>query len=381
MQVLVLGSGQLARMLSLDGAPLNINVQAYEHHTQQILHPLTLSPSSLTLEQAISQADVITSEFEHIPHDVLAICKASGKFYQLDRAIKVGGDRALEKQLLEKCGIKNTHHRVFNTKSAYEDAVAALGIPLVLKSTLAGYDGKGQWRLKDSADIANTWNEIETFLAQAEAGENAAILAEEFISFDREVSIIGARNAKGEIETYPLTENHHTNGVLSFSVPKPESQALQAQAKEIFEKLVTELDYVGVLAIEFFDCKGELLVNEIAPRVHNSGHWTQQGATTSQFENHLRAVCSLPLGSTEILRPSAMINILGTDALPLTLLTMDEVHQHWYGKAPRKGRKMGHINVTATDFASLRERLKEVISHLPAEHFPELEQIIEKALA
>lgn len=174
--------------------------------------------------------------------------------------------------------------------------------------------------------------------------DNQAIVAEEFVPFDREVSLIGTRGKDGSIVIYPLTENVHTHGVLSLSTALVGNDALQAQAEAMFEALADTLNYVGVLAIEFFDVDGQLLVNEIAPRVHNSGHWTQQGAETCQFENHLRAVTGLPLGSTRLIRPTAMINILGEELLPTAILADPHCHIHWYGKEKRPGRKMGHIN-------------------------------------
>ncbi len=307
MHVLVLGAGQLARMMSLAGAPLNIQISAYDVTTGDVVHPLTLHLLGHGLEQAIEHVDVITAEFEHIPHDVLAICQASGKFLPSSEAIKAGGDRRLEKALLDHAGVRNANYYVIETREDFNKAIEHVGIPMVLKSALGGYDGKGQWRLKDVAQIETLWQEMAACIA---ATPTQAIVAEEFVPFQREVSLIGARGKEGQIEVYPLAENIHVNGVLSLSTAI-DSPDLQEQAKHMFTAVAETLNYVGVLALEFFDVDGQLLVNEIAPRVHNSGHWTQQGAETCQFENHLRAVCGLPLGSTKLVRETSMINILG----------------------------------------------------------------------
>jgi 5-(carboxyamino)imidazole ribonucleotide synthase len=203
--------------------------------------------------------------------------------------------------------------------------------------------------------------------------EDQAIVAEAFIPFDREVSLVGARNSTGDISVYPLAENIHTNGVLSLSTAIVDTD-LQTQAKQMFSNVAKTLDYVGVLALEFFDVNGKLLVNEIAPRVHNSGHWTQQGAQACQFENHLRAVCGLPLGGTELIRPTAMINILGEDTLPIGVLKERACHIHWYGKEKRPGRKMGHINVSASNYYELSEQLLILSEILDEASFPALKK-------
>ncbi|WP_136487768.1 5-(carboxyamino)imidazole ribonucleotide synthase [Vibrio sp. H11] len=371
MHVLVLGSGQLARMMSLAGAPLNIGISAFDVTSANVVHPLTQAVVGHGLEQAIEQADVITAEFEHIPHDVLAVCERSGKFLPSTQAIKAGGDRRLEKALLDNAGVRNAKYAVINNRADFDAAIEKIGIPMVLKSALGGYDGKGQWRLKQAADADAIWTEMAQCIA---ASDNQAIVAEQFVPFDREVSLVGARGSNGEIAVYPLAENVHVNGVLSLSTAIDAPQ-LQQQAKQMFSAVADSLDYVGVLALEFFDVQGELLVNEIAPRVHNSGHWTQQGAETCQFENHLRAVCGLPLGSTKLIRETAMINILGEDTLPTQLLAMEGCHIHWYGKEKRPGRKMGHINVTADYSGELQRKLCELATVLDADAFPAVQEV------
>ena len=372
MKVLVLGAGQLARMMALAGAPLNISISAYDVNSDSIVHPLTQQNLGKGLANAITDADVVTAEFEHIPLPVLAQCQQSGKFLPGDTAIKAGGDRRLEKQLLDAAGVRSAAYHIVNSEADFNAAISKLGLPLVFKSALAGYDGKGQWRLKQAEQAAALWQEINAFLA---ADSKQAIVAEQFIPFQREVSLIGARNRKGEVQVYPITENHHVNGVLSVSLAVAGNQQLQQQAQQMFTAVANQLNYVGVLAIEFFDVNGELLVNEIAPRVHNSGHWTQQGADVCQFEQHLRAVCGLPLGSTALVRPSLMVNILGEDTVPEGILAIPGLHLHWYGKTKRAGRKMGHINLSGATTTELKARFETLISLLPEQAFPELAQM------
>ncbi|MGD8173448.1 5-(carboxyamino)imidazole ribonucleotide synthase [Vibrio sp. TRT 21S02] len=374
MHVLVLGAGQLARMMSLAGAPLNIQISAYDVTSGHVVHPLTQHVLGHSLENAIKQVDVITAEFEHIPHDVLGVCEASGKFLPSTEAIKAGGDRRLEKALLDHAHVRNAQYYVIQTREDFDRAIEHVGMPMVLKSALGGYDGKGQWRLKDATQTDAIWMEIAECIA---ATPTQAIVAEEFVPFSREVSLVGARGKDGAIEVYPLAENIHTNGVLSLStaIDAPE---LQAQAQQMFTAVAESLNYVGVLALEFFDVDGSLLVNEIAPRVHNSGHWTQQGAETCQFENHLRAVCGMPLGSTKLIRETSMINILGEDALPEAVYHQPGVHVHWYGKEKRVGRKMGHINVCGDYSGELNRKLCALADMLDDTAYPAVHEFAKR---
>ncbi|NMP30827.1 5-(carboxyamino)imidazole ribonucleotide synthase [Thalassotalea sp. M1531] len=374
MNVLVLGAGQLARMMALAVKPLNIQIRAYDVGSASVVDPLNTELQYGDLSAGIEFADTITAEFEHIAHDVLAKCEASGKLKPSSQAIKTGGDRRLEKQLLENASVANAKHKIIENKSDFDQALATLELPLILKSALAGYDGKGQWRLKDKAHADDIWLDIEAFFAGGEQGVKHAVVAEQMVPFNREVSLVGMRDVHGNTKVYPLTENHHTDGVLTVSVALETAVELQAQAQLMFDKIANALEYVGVLAIEFFQVGDQLLVNEIAPRVHNSGHWTQQGADTSQFENHIRAVCGLPLGNGDLVRPTAMINILGEDTVPNEILSIPSVTLHWYGKSKRAGRKMGHINVSAQTNKQLTERLAEVANILPSRAFADIQQ-------
>ena len=370
MNVLILGAGQLARMMSLEGAPLDLNVRAFDVGSNLIIHPVTLDEYELTLEQAIADADVITAEFEHIPDPVLALCCQSGKFYPGKAAIKAGGDRAIEKALLDKGNVPCAPYQLITEKQHLIDAVTKLGKPLVIKTCQAGYDGKGQWRLKSEDEITQIWSEMADFIASGTEQFPHTIIAEQMIPFDREVSVIGARDKDGRFAIYPVTENQHTNGVLTLSLAGFVEASIQQQAVSAFKNLTTEMDYVGVMAIEFFDVDGTLMVNEIAPRVHNSGHWTQQGTPCSQFENHMRAVAGLPLGDVSLQKPSVMINVLGQPNIPHQVLAITDVKSHWYGKSQKPGRKMGHINVSGHNAAELADKLMQLTEFLPEQDYP-----------
>ncbi|WP_163936265.1 5-(carboxyamino)imidazole ribonucleotide synthase [Paraferrimonas sp. SM1919] len=373
--ILVLGAGQLARMMALEALPLNLNVRAFDVRSNQVVNPLATGQTFGDLHAGIEFADVITAEFEHISDDVLKVCQASGKLKPTSTAIKTGGDRRIEKAALEQCGVANAKHHIVQTQQDFEDAIAKLSLPIIFKSALDGYDGKGQWRLKSMDNAQAIWAEMAEFIATGN-DRNQGIVAEQMVPFDREVSLIGVRTAKGETLIYPLTENHHSNGILSLSIAQQPQPKLAAQAKDIFDKLADTLEYVGVLAVELFQVGDHLLVNEIAPRVHNSGHWTQQGADTSQFNNHIRAVAGLALGDTNLTRPTAMINIIGTDDVDPAILQIAGVHIHWYGKEARPGRKMGHINVCSDRFETLPAKLKQVASMLSDSDFADVKALI-----
>lgn len=378
MNVLVLGAGQLARMMSLSSKNLDIHVTAYDVGSQKVIDPVTFLTVDQSLQQAIDSADAITAEFEHIPLDILKLCDESGKFYPGTEAIATGGDRAKEKALLDTAKVACAPYKIITEKQHLLDSIDELAMPLVVKTCQAGYDGKGQWRVKSLDDVEQIWAEMSEFLAKDASHQ---IIAEKMIPFDREVSIIGVRAKNGETAIYPLTENQHTNGVLTLSIAGKEKNAIQAQAESAFNAIANALDYVGVLAIEFFDVDGTLLVNEIAPRVHNSGHWTQQGCHVSQFENHMRAVTGLPLGSTVLNRPTAMINVLGQAAIPKAVLAVADTTSHWYGKSAKPGRKMGHINVSADSLSELGDKLVELAKILPEQDYPGVQATAEQLKA
>jgi 5-(carboxyamino)imidazole ribonucleotide synthase len=239
--------------------------------------------------------------------------------------------------------------------SSLAEARAALemvGRPAVLKTRRLGYDGKGQAAIRERSDLERGWVTV--------AG--APSLVESFVSFTRELSIIAVRSLSGDIEFYPLVENHHSEGILRFSVAPAQSvpASTQTQAQHYAKRILEDFDYVGVLAIEFFDTPGGLIANEMAPRVHNSGHWTIEGADTSQFENHLRAVTGMELGSTEVHGVCGMVNVIGQEPNVARLREIPGVHVHMYGKTPAPRRKLGHITVTADDLDGMRSAVAQV---------------------
>lgn len=378
MTVLILGAGQLARMLSLAGAPLGIQVWAVDVASEQVLEPVSKLHSSLTLAQAIEQAQVISVEFEHIPEPLLQRCAASGKLRPGIEAIRAGADRVKEKALLDSLGIANCTYQIIGNTVELPAAVNELGESLVIKASRDGYDGYGQWRLTSQADLPALQQQLgELDLAAV------PLVAEKMLHFERELSLVGARNAKGDCCFYPLADNAHYQGQLQVTLA-PATQvtdALQQQAESIFTRLANALDYVGVLAVEFFQVGEQLLVNEIAPRVHNSGHWSMQGTACSQFENHLRAILDLPLGDTRATGVSAMLNVIGTELDVPALLAEESCYLHWYGKSLRAKRKMGHINVQGQTMAQLTDRLARLSAILPAAEFPLLDRQLKKLQA
>jgi len=242
-------------------------------------------------------------------------------------------------------------------------AVKKLGLPAILKTCRMGYDGKGQWLLRTADDVARAKSQMPEGLQRTTyASDEAPCVLERMVAFSRELSILAVRSRAGEIVFYPPVENHHREGILRLSLaPAPQLNAkTQTAAEDIARRVLEALDYVGVLAIELFECDGKLLANEMAPRVHNSGHWTIEGAVTSQFENHLRAVCGFPLGSTVAIGHSAMLNLIGDVPNPAEVLCIPDAHLHLYGKSPRPGRKLGHVTLHAGSNKLLAERLADL---------------------
>lgn len=369
MRVLVYGAGQLAQMMYLAGSPLGIEVQAVDVANETVVHPVSKQSLDTALSQAIESADVLTVEFEHVPEHLLEQAAKTGKLHPDIDSILVGADRVREKRLLTSLNIANCDHRIVTDLSELDACVDALGDKLILKASRDGYDGYGQWRLTDIAQL----DELKKQLASLDL-ISVPLVVEKMLNFDREVSVIGIRGKNGEVRVYPITENLHYQGQLHVSVAPAMNvdEALQQKAEAIFTTLAEGMNYVGVLAVELFQCGDELLVNELAPRVHNSGHWTLSGSDTSQFENHLRAIVGLPLGDTTARSPSAMINVIGCSSFSRDLLGIPGCHLHWYGKSVREKRKMGHINLSAATYAELGEKMDKLATYLPTEYFPKL---------
>ncbi|MFI4917077.1 MAG: 5-(carboxyamino)imidazole ribonucleotide synthase [Phycisphaerales bacterium JB060] len=246
-------------------------------------------------------------------------------------------DRALEKDALTKAGFEVAPWASAASLDELANAVQTIGTPAILKTRRGGYDGKGQAIIAHPADIERAWPAIR---------EQPAVL-EKMLRFDRELSLVAARAADGEMAFYPLVENEHRQGILRVTIAPATGvpDMLGTEARAMAQKLMAALDHVGVLTIEFFEVGGRLIANEFAPRVHNSGHWTIDGATTSQFENHVRAVMNLPLGSAQPLGPTLMLNCIGTMPDPKAVLSCPDARLHDYRKRPRPGRKIAHVNV------------------------------------
>lgn len=347
----IVGAGQLGRMMALAAAPLNIRCV--------FLDPASDACASAYGDQIVAdyddleaatvlagQADAATFEFENVPPSTVAAIAEQIPAYPPAAALATSRDRWVEKSMFQRLQIPIPPIARIDSQADLSAAVNNIGLPAVLKTRTMGYDGKGQKMLRTAADIEG---------AVAELGSVPLIL-EGFIAFDDELSCVAVRAAGGDFKCYDLVLNEHQAGILYRSAPQS-GHALQEKAAEYVKRVMDELQYVGVMAFEFFRLGDSLMANEIAPRVHNSGHWTIEGAETSQFENHVRAVCGLPLGDVSTRGAVSMLNVFGAHPDVTGLLSLPGVHWHDYDKAPRPGRKLGHVTVTAADQATLRARV------------------------
>jgi 5-(carboxyamino)imidazole ribonucleotide synthase len=350
----ILGAGQLARMIALAGYPLGVDFifldpseDACANRLGEHLHGDYDDPRLLA--QLAERADVVTYEFENVPADVAEFLASHTQVHPAPKALAVAQDRLIEKAFLHDLDIPVSSYVAVDSLESLEQAMATIGWPAILKSCTMGYDGKGQSLLKSVADLKPAWEQLGGVQGVAEA----------FVPFNREVSIIAARNVSGATVFYPLSQNLHRDGILRVS-ESCDNDPMQQQAESYILRLMEALDYVGVLALELFEVDGKLIANEFAPRVHNSGHWTIEGSETSQFENHLRAILDLPLGATTAVGKAAMVNFIG--GLPVTeeLLAIPHAHLHLYDKAPRKGRKVAHATVRAETTEHLTALIKQL---------------------
>ncbi|RZA21605.1 MAG: 5-(carboxyamino)imidazole ribonucleotide synthase [Lysobacteraceae bacterium] len=356
----ILGGGQLARMMALSGAPLGLRFHILDNLADACagqFAPMVVGDytDQAALAEFASRIDVATFDFENVPAASARWLSERVPVFPTPRALAVAQDRLAEKTLFGELGIPVPGYADIATRDSLDQAVATLGTPCILKTRRLGYDGKGQFRIKSAADVDAAW---------AALGPQAAtvgLILESFVRFERELSVVAVAAAHGEFRAWPLTENWHVDGVLSASLaPARVDAALQATALSHARKLAEALDYVGVFALELFCRDGELLANELAPRVHNSGHWTIEGSETSQFQNHLRAVLGLPLGDTRMVGMACMLNWIG--AMPDANAVLREAGGHWhdYGKSPRAGRKVGHATLRAESAAELADTLRRV---------------------
>jgi 5-(carboxyamino)imidazole ribonucleotide synthase len=311
------------------------------------------------LERFLKDVDVVTYEFESIPLSTVEFVAERVKVYPPVEALQIAQDRLLEKKLFEHLGIPTPPFAPVDSLDELTKAVSRIGLPVVLKTRRMGYDGKGQVVIRDESSLESAWKRL--------AG--VPLLLEKYVSFQYELSVIGVRDHSGREVFYPPVENAHRDGILRRStVPAPSAASdTSALALEYSRRLMDKLEYVGVLALELFSVDGTLLANEMAPRVHNSGHWTIEGAETSQFENHLRAVLSLPLGATSLRGASVMLNIIGHIPSREKVLAVEGAHLHLYGKAPTEKRKVGHVTLVGRSQVDL-ERGTAVLEALVAQN-------------
>jgi 5-(carboxyamino)imidazole ribonucleotide synthase len=353
MRIGIIGAGQLGQMLGFAA-------QALGQHCR-FLDPSPEPPAAaagpvmqaafddIEALTALAEAcDVITYEFENVPVDALTRIARAVPVYPPPAALRQAQDRLLEKRLFDRLAIALPAYRAIDSPRDLQAAIDVIGLPLVVKTRRLGYDGKGQFVLRTAEHIDTAFELLGT----------SELIAEQWVDFDYEVSAIGARNAAGDIVTYPLTRNVHRDGILRESYAPADNGPLAERANSYLRRLLEHLDYVGVVAIEFFVVGDELLANEFAPRVHNSGHWTIEGAATSQFENHLLAISNRPLGPTDMRGYAGMLNLIGQ--IPDAARSLATGHLHDYGKTPRPGRKLGHITVVS-DSAEQRDRMLDEI--------------------
>ncbi|MDY6942349.1 MAG: 5-(carboxyamino)imidazole ribonucleotide synthase [Pseudomonadota bacterium] len=362
MKIGILGGGQLAQMLALAGFPLGQRCVALDPKADAPagqLVPLIVADydDRAALDQLAAQVDVVTFDFENVPVESARYLSTRLPCFPPHLALEKSQDRLAEKSLFTDLDIPTAPYFPVDTREDLTEGVAALGLPALLKTRRFGYDGKGQFLLREAADLDRAWTEL--------GGQ--ALLLEGFVQFERELSIIAVRGRDGQTAFYPLSENQHSGGILRVSRAPYRAPELETQAQSYMDRLLNVLDYVGVLALECFVCKDGLLANEFAPRVHNSGHWTIEGARTSQFENHLRAIAGLPLGDPSARGDSVMFNCIGKEPPLAQVAAVPGAHIHRYGKAARPGRKLGHITLTGQDPAELREREAQLAALIPTD--------------
>lgn len=378
----VLGSGQLGKMLGLAAAPLSISTGFLAQKTQNpsagIIGRIFPVDDPAEQENFVKQSSVITYESENVDAGFVEALSQNACVRPSVAALVNSQHRWREKDMFHTLGIKTAPYEKVSTLQDLQQAVVRLGLPIILKTATEGYDGKGQVKVDELDQIEEAWKALTAaseddlelknqseFKNKTGFENRSELIAEAFISFNRECSLIAVRNPQNERRYYPMTLNEHQAGILRISrlLPGEISEDLEHQARVWMDALFNHLDYVGVLALELFETDDGLLANEMAPRVHNSGHWTQLGSFTSQFDNHLRALFGLPLGVTDACAPfAAMVNFIGTTPSNRSVLAVKNTQLHLYGKEPRPGRKLGHLNLVADSEDELEERIQQVLA-------------------
>lgn len=364
----IIGGGQLAQMLASSVHHLGIKCIVLDPNPdccatnergkcQQIVAQYDDEQALIKLAQS---SDVVTYEFENVPGQGASLIADHSTIHPNPKALSVSQDRLSERAMFAELGIPVPPFAQVDSLDQLNQALEKLGVPAILKARTLGYDGKGQVLISDPSKAANAWDTLAKVPA----------ILDGFIEFHRELSIIATRAVDGHIEYYPLSENIHRGGILRLSKAPARNvdSAIAEQARSAIQRILEHFDYVGTLAVEFFQLgdgpTATLLANEIAPRVHNTGHWTIEGTKTSQFENHMRAVLGMQLGSTDPIGCSAMINLIGNEPRPGSLGAMPQAHVHLYGKEPRAGRKIGHITLNAPteqELDAMLERFTRIV--------------------
>jgi 5-(carboxyamino)imidazole ribonucleotide synthase len=351
----IVGAGQLAQMLALAGVPLGLRFVFLDPAPDACAaslgtHICAAFDDQDALAELAAQSDIVTYEFENIPADAIRLLTDRATVFPDPVALHYSQDRLREKTLFRELGIATPDFAAIDSLADLQKAAAEIGLPAVLKTRTLGYDGKGQAVLRGEADLAPAWEKLG----------GVPLILEQFIPFDREVSVIGARDPDGRIAFHPLAENTHREGILRLSLSRA-GDAMQGAAEDCTRRLMEHMGYTGTLALELFQQGDKLIANEFAPRVHNSGHWTIEGAVASQFENHLRAGLGLPMGDPGAVGFAAMVNFIGAMPDTAALLSVPGLHLHSYGKDPRPGRKVGHATVCAGTADALAAALGSVL--------------------
>jgi 5-(carboxyamino)imidazole ribonucleotide synthase len=353
MRIGIVGAGQLGQMLGHAARRMQIDCTFLDPGDKppaascgKIIR--AAYDNAAALAELAASCDVITYEFENVPVAALQQFTGSTPIYPPLAALSASQDRLLEKQLFDRLQYPLPDYYAVESRSDLDAAAAKLGLPLVIKTRRFGYDGKGQAVCETVGQLNSAWQLLGS----------VPLVAEQWVAFDFEISCVGARSITGDVQIYPVSRNVHRDGMLRTSRSPLAAPALQLRAAERVRHLLEHLDYVGVLALEIFVVGDHLLVNEFAPRVHNSGHWTIEGSATSQFENHVRAVSGLPLGATTSLGHAGMINLIGR--IPDFARTLNNATLHDYGKAARANRKLGHVTIIAESAAAADASVEKI---------------------
>lgn len=367
MRIGVLGGGQLGRMLALAGYPLGVRFRhvgtAQDTSAREVAEHINAAyEDTEALAHFAEGLDVVTYESENVPLGAVEFLAQRVPVLPSVAALRTSQDRLHEKLAFAELGIPTAPYAEVNSFDELHDAAPRIGYPSILKTRRMGYDGKGQFVLRRPDELRMAWERLHA----------TGLILEGLVPFDRELSILAVRGRDGQTLFYPLVENVHADGILRVSyAPAPDAEEMQALAQDYARRVLDALDYVGILAIELFQAGAQLIANEMAPRVHNSGHWTIEGAETSQFENHVRAILGYPLGRVTPIGHCAMINIIGKLPSIPHVLRHGDAHLHLYGKSARPGRKLGHVTLRSDDARGVRRRAEELrreISEPPSKH-------------